>query len=94
MTYDEIESFYNSVTTSGSSNLKTGQKFSFFPNKFVLGGVMVWNDAVYKKSWVITGAHYAVTIRFNVTFGDEYSGNFYYKIGTTQSSAFTKPSSG
>lgn len=55
---------------------------------------MVWNNANYIKSWVISKPHYAVTIRFNLTYGDEYSGNFYYKIGTDLSVAFPKPSSG
>ncbi|CAD8082958.1 unnamed protein product [Paramecium sonneborni] len=95
MTSQQVETFYTSVSApGGSSNWKTGQKFSFFPNKFVLGGIMVWNNAKFIKSWVITEPHYAVTIRFNVTFGDEYSGNFYYTIGTSQSIAHQKPGSG
>ncbi|CAK74085.1 unnamed protein product (macronuclear) [Paramecium tetraurelia] len=93
MTISDVESFYDTVTTTGN-NQKTGQKFSFFPNKFVLGGVMVWRDAKYHNSWPISKPHYAITIRFNLTYGDEYSGNFYYKIGTTTSAAFTKPGSG
>ncbi|CAD8085417.1 unnamed protein product [Paramecium sonneborni] len=94
MTYEEVESFYTSVQTVGNSNLKTGQKFSFFPNKFVLGGLMVWNDAKYIKSWSILKPHYAVTIRFNVTYGDEYSGGFYYKIENSQYGPFPRPNSG
>ncbi|CAD8079160.1 unnamed protein product [Paramecium primaurelia] len=93
MTDQQISTFFDSVTNP-TTNFKTGQKFSFFPKKFVLGGIMVWNNANYIKSWVISKPHYAVTIRFNLTYGDEYSGNFYYKIGTDLSVAFPKPSSG
>ncbi|CAK82971.1 unnamed protein product (macronuclear) [Paramecium tetraurelia] len=93
MTSQQVSTFFDSVTNP-TTNFKTGQKFSFFPKKFVLGGVMVWNNAKYIKSWTISKPHYAVTIRFNLTYGDEYSGNFYYQIGTDLSTAYAIPPSG
>ncbi|CAD8120180.1 unnamed protein product [Paramecium sonneborni] len=93
MTTDDINKFYSETIPTGS-NFLTGQKFSIFPTKFVLGGVMVWNNAIYKKSWVISKPHYAVTIRFNVTYGDLYAGNFYYSIQSVKSIAHPIPASG
>ncbi|CAD8085139.1 unnamed protein product [Paramecium primaurelia] len=93
MTTTEISQFYDTTIETGS-NFLTGQKFSIFPYKFVLGGVMVWNNAIYKKQWIISKPHYAVTIRFNVTYGDLYTGNFYYTIEGVKSTAYPKPTSG
>lgn len=47
MTYDEIITYFD---TSSNPYTKTGQKFSFFPDKFVLGGSMVWNGGTYTKT--------------------------------------------
>ncbi|CAD8192906.1 unnamed protein product [Paramecium pentaurelia] len=55
---------------------------------------MVWNNAIYKKSWSISKPHYAVTIRLNLTYGDQYNGNFYYTIQGIKSVPHPKPSSG
>ncbi|CAD8121703.1 unnamed protein product [Paramecium sonneborni] len=93
MTIDQINTFYDTVTNP-TTNFLTGQKFSFFRQKFVLGGLMVWNDAIYSKTWQILKPHYAISIRFNLTYGDEFSGNFYYKIDNQQSDAFVKPLTG
>lgn len=52
---------------------------------------MVWNGgSTYTKTWHINQPHYAVTIRFNFTFGDEFSGNFIYKINGVSSISYTK----
>ncbi|CAD8120365.1 unnamed protein product [Paramecium sonneborni] len=93
MSTSDINNFFDSTTATGS-NFITGQKFSIFPTKFVLGGVMVWNNAIYSKQWYIFKPHYAVSIRFNVTYGDLYGGNFYYTIQGVKSIAHPKPSSG
>ncbi|CAD8087586.1 unnamed protein product [Paramecium primaurelia] len=82
MTIDDIDTFYDDATDS-SKNYATGQKFSFLNKKIVLGGILVWNDGSYKKTWTISDPHYAVTVYFNITYGDEYSGQFTYKIGSS-----------
>ncbi|CAD8210550.1 unnamed protein product [Paramecium pentaurelia] len=90
MTLDEIQQFYDQ-TTDPSFSLSTKQKFSFFNNKIVLGGLLVWNDGSYIKTWIIQKPHYAATIYFNLTYGDTYTGSFYYKIGSTSSIGFQGP---
>ncbi|CAD8088636.1 unnamed protein product [Paramecium primaurelia] len=87
MTLDEIQQFYD-YTTDPSFSLSTKQKFSFLNNKIVLGGLLVWNDGSYIKTWIIQKPHYAATIYFNLTYGDTYTGSFYYKIGSTSSIGF------
>ncbi|CAD8162332.1 unnamed protein product [Paramecium pentaurelia] len=84
MTIDEIQQFYDS-TTDPSFSLSTKQKFSFLNNKLVLGGILVWNDGSYIKTWTIQKPHYAASIYFNLTYGDGYTGSFYYKIGSSSS---------
>ncbi|CAD8118062.1 unnamed protein product [Paramecium sonneborni] len=64
MTTDDIINFYDE-TISTVNNFLTGQKFSIFQTKIFLGGLMVWNNAIYKKSWFISKPHHAVTLRFN-----------------------------
>ncbi|CAD8070395.1 unnamed protein product [Paramecium primaurelia] len=91
MTTSDLNKFFDEIIPTGN-NFLTQQKFSIFPTKFVLGGVMVWNNAIYKKSWSISKPHYAVTIRFNVIYGDQYAGNFYYTIQGVKSVAHPKPS--
>ncbi|TNV74391.1 hypothetical protein FGO68_gene2621 [Halteria grandinella] len=93
MTIDDIENYYDNFVTP-STNFLTGQKFSFFPNKFVLGGMLVWFDATYDKTFTISQPHYAVSIRFNMTFGDSYPGQFSYAIDSSWSSTFSQPASG
>ncbi|CAD8125624.1 unnamed protein product [Paramecium sonneborni] len=96
MTYDEIVSFYDQ-TTDPSFSLSTKQKFSFLNNKIVLGGLLVWNDGSYKKTWNIQKPHYAVSIYFNLTYGDGYTGSFKYKVGlssNTYSTSFNNPGGG
>lgn len=73
MTIDDINTFYDDATDP-TKNYATGQKFSFLNNKIVLGGILVWNDGSYKKTWTFTDPHYAVTVYFNITYGDEYTG--------------------
>ncbi|CAD8059006.1 unnamed protein product [Paramecium sonneborni] len=85
MTYDEIEEFYDS-TTDPSHSLSTRQKFSFLNSKIVLGGLLVWNDGSYIKTWNIQKPHYAVSIYFNLTYGDGYTGSFKYKVGSSSNS--------
>ncbi|CAD8089132.1 unnamed protein product [Paramecium sonneborni] len=95
MTYQEIIKFYDTFTESNS--LSSQQKFSFLNNKIVLGGLLVWNDGFFIKSWSIQKPHYAVTVYFNLTYGDDYTGSFYYKIGSTSASyqgPFSKLSGG
>ncbi|CAD8125726.1 unnamed protein product [Paramecium sonneborni] len=96
MTYDEIEDFYDS-TTEISQSLSTRQKFSFLNNKIVLGGLLVWNNGAYIKRWNIQNPHYAVSIYFNLTYGDGYTGNFKYKVGLSSnaySASFNNPGGG
>ncbi|CAD8195876.1 unnamed protein product [Paramecium pentaurelia] len=89
MTIENINSFYDTATNP-SSNYVTGQKFSFLNNKIVLGGLLVWNDGSYIKTWRIQKPHYAMSIYFNFTYGDSYGGQFFYKIGSL-SSSFSGP---
>ncbi|CAD8171155.1 unnamed protein product [Paramecium pentaurelia] len=84
MTIQEINNFYDS-SPQPLINQATQQKFSFLNNKLVLGGLLVWNDGSYIKIWKIQQPHYAVSVYFNLTYGDGYSGSFYYKIGSTSS---------
>ncbi|CAD8156917.1 unnamed protein product [Paramecium octaurelia] len=92
MTLDEIDSFYDTVTNP-TGNFATNQKFSILNYKIVLGGLLVWNDGSYIKTWTIQKPHYRVSIYFNVIYGNRYTGQFYYRIGTT-SSALQGPYSG
>ncbi|CAK69617.1 unnamed protein product (macronuclear) [Paramecium tetraurelia] len=84
MTLEEIESFYDTFPDP-THNIATTQKFSFLNNKIVLGGLLVWNNGQYTKEWSISQPHHGVQIYFNLTYGDNYSGFFYYKVGTTSS---------
>ncbi|CAD8104073.1 unnamed protein product [Paramecium primaurelia] len=97
MTIDEIDEFYDS-TTDPNHSLSTKQKFSFLNNKIVLGGLLVWNDGSYVKTWVLSKPHYAASIYFNLTYGDGYTGSFSYKIGASSSvgwqGPFTNPGGG
>ncbi|CAD8109131.1 unnamed protein product [Paramecium sonneborni] len=88
MTLDEIQSFYD-TTTDPSSIQSSSQKFSFLNNKIVLGGLLVWNDGSYIKTWSISKPHYAASIYFNLTYGDGYTGSFSYKIGASSSSQWS-----
>ncbi|CAD8134923.1 unnamed protein product [Paramecium pentaurelia] len=81
MTLEEISSYYDTFSTL-SQNFATQQKFSFLNNKIVLGGLLVWNDGSFTKTWIIQKPHYAVSIYFNLTYGDGYTGSFYYKVGS------------
>ncbi|CAD8104762.1 unnamed protein product [Paramecium sonneborni] len=90
MTLEEIGSFYE-ITTDPSFSLSTSQKFSFFNNKIVLGGLLVWNDGSYIKTWTILNPHYAASIYFNLTYGDDYTGQFFYKIADSSSSDWQGP---
>lgn len=45
-----------------------------------MGGLLVWNNAIYSKSYTITNPHYAISIRFNITFGDDFNGLFTYSL--------------
>ena len=95
MTYDEIEDFYSSTDTFHT--LSTRQYFSFLNNKIVLGGLLVWNNGVFIKTWTIQKPHYGVSVYFNLTYGDGYTGSFYYKIGSSSSlysAAFNNPGGG
>jgi hypothetical protein len=52
---------------------------------------MVWYDATYSKIFSINQPHYAISIRFNFTFGDEYPGEFFYHIESISYGPFTLP---
>ncbi|CAK90082.1 unnamed protein product (macronuclear) [Paramecium tetraurelia] len=97
MTLSEIQSYYD-MTTDPQLSQSSGQKFSFLNNKIVLGGLLVWNDGSYIKTWTISNPHYAATIYFNLTYGDNYTGNFFYIIGDSSSSQkygpFSNPGGG
>ncbi|CAD8190851.1 unnamed protein product [Paramecium octaurelia] len=88
MTLDEIKEFYD-FRTDPSFSQSTKQDFSVLSNKIVLGGLLVWNDGSYIKTWTIQKPHYAATIYFNLTYGDAYTGSFSYKIGPSSSSTWS-----
>lgn len=69
--------------------------FSFIPEKIVLGGMLVWTDSIYKKRWTIpSDPHYAITLRFNLTYGDGYSGSFSYKVDNVNVGTYSNPGGG
>ncbi|CAD8045584.1 unnamed protein product [Paramecium primaurelia] len=72
-------------------HLSARQQFYFFNNKIVLGGLLVWNDGSYIKTWIIQHPHYTALIFFNLTYGDGYTGTFSYKIGIFSSSEWQGP---
>lgn len=49
-------------------------------DKFVMGGLLAWNNAKYTKTYTFTNPHYAISIRFNITFGDDFNGVFNYYL--------------
>ncbi|CAD8108359.1 unnamed protein product [Paramecium sonneborni] len=79
MTIDEIQSHFDQVDNQ-VGNFLTGQKFSMMQNKIVLGGLLVWNKGRYQKLYTFRDPHYAISIRFNITFGDDFNGEFVYYL--------------
>lgn len=47
---------------------------------------MVWKEGTYSKTLLMSYFTHAnaISIHFNFTFGDEFSGTFYFKINGNQ----------
>lgn len=77
-TFEEVDKVVDNFTDLGDiiKDSFTGAFYSFVPEKAVLGGVLVWNKGKFKKTFRNLQPHYKVSIRINITFGDENNGWF------------------
>ncbi|CAD8157820.1 unnamed protein product [Paramecium pentaurelia] len=68
--------------------------YSFVPEKSVLGGVLVWSEGKFKKTFQNLQPHYQLSIRMNITYGDENNGWFKYQLDSYQSNQINNPQTG
>ncbi|CAD8204865.1 unnamed protein product [Paramecium pentaurelia] len=72
----------------------TGAFYSFVPEKSVLGGVLVWSKGKFKKTFTSLKPHYKVSIRMNITYGDNNNGWFQLKLDSQEQNKIYNPKTG
>ncbi|CAD8154790.1 unnamed protein product [Paramecium octaurelia] len=95
-TFEEVSKVVDNFTDL-NNNIQpsfTGAIYSFVPEKSVLGGVLVWSQGQFQKTFTNLKSHYQVSFRINFTYGDENVGWFQYKLDSYQSGQINKPNNG
>ncbi|CAD8084395.1 unnamed protein product [Paramecium sonneborni] len=95
-TFEEVTKVVDNFTHL-NDNIQTsftGAIYSFVPEKSVLGGVLVWRQGKFKKTFQNLQPHYKVSIRMNITYGDENNGWFKYELDSYQSNQIDNPKTG